>query len=128
MTHKDLIRLILLWGALAGSAQALPLTASERAQTFATCAGRFAAEETYWGRTAPGDRDSVTFDALVEAVLPEAIAVGMPRAVASNAKFHAWRTHAYLHNNARFSPDAGRKARAQNRLAREIADCTALIR
>ncbi|OAN73647.1 hypothetical protein A8B82_19225 [Sulfitobacter sp. EhC04] len=113
--------------ALTGTAQALPTSPSERAMLFAACAGRFAAQETFWGQQPPADRDSDTFDTLTEAVLPAAIDYGMPPAVAQNAKFNAWRDHAYLRNDAEFSPDDGRRNRARDRLARELAECSDLI-
>lgn len=114
--------------ALTGAAGALPVSPSERATIFATCAGRFAAEETFWGSPPPETRDSVTFDALTDAILPAAIDHGMPPAVVQNAKFQAWRVHAYLRNDAEFSPDAGRRTRARDRLGQELAECSDLIR
>ncbi|QFT60344.1 hypothetical protein FIU94_16060 [Sulfitobacter sp. THAF37] len=111
-----------------GAAVALPVSPSERATLFAICAGRLSAVETYWGRQPAGARDSATFDTLMEAALPAAIEDGMPLSVAQNAKFHAWRSHAFLRNDAEFSPDQGRRARAHDRLARELRECSDLIR
>ncbi len=128
MISSCAIRIALACLALSGPAQALPTSPSERATLFAACAGRFAAQETFWGRQPDEDRDSDTFDALTEAVMPAAIDYGMPPAVARNAKFHAWRDHAYLRNDAEFSPDQGRRSRARDRLAQELTECSDLIR
>lgn len=127
MTCRRVIRLALLVVACGTSVAATPVSPSERANTFATCAGRHAAAETYWGRVAEGNTQSSTFDALTDAVLPSAVAYGMPASHAADAKFRAWLDHAYLRNDAEFAVDPGRRARARARLDRDLAECSALI-
>lgn len=128
MNRAYLIRITAALFVTAGAAQALPVSPSDRATLFAACAGRLSAQETFWGRSAPGPTDSAIFDTLTEAALPAAVAYGMPPSVAHNAKFHAWRNHAYLRNDAEFSPDAGRRDRARERLSLELRECDDLIR
>jgi hypothetical protein len=111
----------------ASGVHALPFSPSERAETFAICAGRYAAQETYWAAQQPASEERKLFEALLEAVMPAAIEYGMPESHAANAMFHAWKTHAYLRNDANFAVDARRKSGAAARLARDMADCRELI-
>lgn len=106
---------------------ALPHSPSQRAEAFATCAGRYAAQDTYWAQQKDSSVERATFDALLDAILPAAVDFGMPESHAANAKFQAWKTHAYLRNDANFAVDALRRNKAAARLARDLADCAALI-
>ena len=115
----------LLLAALGTQVAAFPLSPSQRAEAFATCAGRYAAYAVH-----SSDRlntDKRLFDDLLEAVMPAAVAYGMPRSHVASMKFQAWLDHSSLHNDASYATDPGRKARAAARLARDMAECDALV-
>lgn len=116
-----------LLGTLGSAAFALPSSPSQQAEAFAVCAGRYAAQATQSTQHTTPQAHQDVFEDLLDAVLPAAEAYGMPKSHASNAKFRAWRDHAFLHNDANFAVDPGRKARAADRLARDISECDALV-
>ena len=111
----------------ASAAFALPASPSQQAEAFAICAGRYAAQATQSTQHTKARADKYVFEDLLAAVLPAAEAYGMPKSHVSNAKFQAWRDHAFLHNDANYAVDPGRKARAAARLARDMAECDALV-
>ncbi|WP_299874535.1 hypothetical protein [uncultured Sulfitobacter sp.] len=113
--------------AAASSASALPSSPSQQAEAFAICAGRYAAQASQSTEFTQPRANRAIFEDLLDAVLPAAEAYGMPKTHAANAKFQAWRDHAYLHNDANFATDPGRQARAAARLARDISECDALV-
>lgn len=113
--------------AAASGASALPSSPSQQAEAFAICAGRYAAQASQSTKFTHPRADRAIFEDLLNAVLPAAEAYGMPKSHAANAKFQAWRDHAYLHNDANFAVDPGRQARAADRLARDISECDDLV-
>lgn len=115
----------LISAALSASAQYL--SPSQQALAFATCAGRFLAEESRWGKPMPADSATQMFDSLLDATLPDAVDYGMPPQVAIRTRVQAWRVHAYLRNDARTAEDAVRSARAAAQLERDLESCKALV-
>jgi cytochrome c556 len=111
---------------------AMPMSPSQRAQTFAQCSGRLAALAMYQDVISderPVDVRVVQndFDALLEATLPAAIDFGMPESVAAQAKFDAWTAQSDLINTARFSQDDLRATTAKRASDGFIASCLDLV-
>lgn len=117
---------------IATSAAAFPVSPAERAQAFATCAGRYSAlvehqrlfdgvlsEQTVERRN--------TFVLLLESVLPHALEYGLPDTQAMAWRVEAKAQHQRLLSNAVFGivPERARPARAaaEDHLAR----CDALL-
>ncbi|ALG89846.1 MULTISPECIES: hypothetical protein [Actibacterium] len=134
MTHPALntLRGVALLILTAPAALALPGSPSQRAEFFATCAGRLAALETRQRATQSPDVGKTEalradFDLLLEATLPDAVDYGMPPAQATQWRSLGWGEIATLLADADYSFDAGRAARARQMIDRRILDCNALI-
>ncbi len=125
-----MIRTFLVTAALstvAISVHAQYLSPSQRALAFATCAGRYAAEDSQWDlETAPSPEREL-FESLLEATLPDAIDYGMPASEARSAKMNAWRAHSYLRNDSDYALDSSRRDRAAAQRARNLETCKALV-
>lgn len=67
------------------------------------------------------------FDLMLDAILPAAIAYGMPERQAANWKFDAWRSHAAILNDANYSLDERRAKSARAASERMIEECRRLI-
>jgi len=122
--------LLLALGTTSGFA--LPVSPSERARSFATCAGYMGALAVRQRRSDPQAASETeamraTFEALLEAVMPDAMRSGMPRAVALNWRFRAWLENTEILDEVAYSTDAGRAARARDVAADRYATCRALI-
>ncbi len=117
---------------LAQSAVALPHSPSERAKLFATCSGYLGALAVLQRNIDPKEARKTeemrnTFDALLDAVLPDATAHGMPREVAWNWRFNAWIDQSEILNDVSYSVDTGRATRAQSVADHRYAICREVI-
>lgn len=113
-------------------AAALPASPSERAEVFARCVGDLGALATFRRNHTGGDHKSPlrlknTFDTLLEAVLPDALAYGLPQLQPERIRFQAWASHQTLLNDITYSTDTRRKDRARKASEARIADCTKLL-
>ncbi|MEM7471388.1 MAG: hypothetical protein AAF340_08550 [Pseudomonadota bacterium] len=111
---------------------AIPISPSERAQAFAQCAGRYSAMANHITHASAETFETVRsrlaiFDMMLEAVLPAAVAYGMPEKQAANWKFDAWRNHAAILNDANYSFDTRRAENARAASEKMIAECRSLI-
>jgi len=128
--------LLLGWACLAlvaGSfAQALPYSPSERAKLFATCSGYLGALATSQQSIDPEEARKTeamqdTFEVLLEAVLPDAAAYGMPVHVAHNARFDAWMHNAEMLNASASHSNSSQAARALAVVEQRARACRDLI-
>ncbi|MGC9370741.1 MAG: hypothetical protein ACP5DX_14475 [Paracoccaceae bacterium] len=117
---------------MASATLALPGTPWKRAELFATCSGRLAAMAAHQqamdqpGWTATLDRRD-SFDLMLEATLPEAIAHGVPRDEAKRWRAHGWTEIAVLLADSSYSFDEGRARRARAALQARIGDCQSVL-
>ncbi len=129
---KTLIFCALLSAPAATFATALPFSPSERAYMFANCAGRLAALEEHQ-RMFDGPASEQTqkvvhqFEALIEAVMPDAIAYGMPGRQVWSWRINAKQAQSALLQRATFSQDARMITRAKAAAEDHIATCRALV-
>ncbi len=106
--------------------------AVEQVRLFATCAGRLSAsiEHVWLIGQGDGSRDAAhrrSFDALIEAVLPDAEAAGLSGKQVWHLRIVAKAAQARLLQTAAFHTDQ-RRARAAGRLAiRQMSTCEALL-
>lgn len=110
----------------------LPASPSQRLQLFETCAGRLSAliEHQWLVDTASADRTAALrseFDRLIEAVLPDALAWGMPPAMAMHWRITAKAQQADLLLLAAFGPDRARADRTRQVAEARIAECSGLL-
>lgn len=111
---------------------ALPLTASERALSFAACAGRYSAEvEHDWlldpadSRVTEARRDG--FLALLDAVVPDAVEDGMPPHLPMATRIEEKAAHTALLHRAAFHLDPLAADTARAAAERRIAACGAWL-
>jgi hypothetical protein len=111
-------------------AGAFPLSPTERARVFADCAGIAAAVmEHGWlfGTGEDAARQRELFLALLEAVLPDALARGLPGTQALAWRIEAKAAQKDLLATAAFHPAPERAAPAGRAAAARAAACTALL-
>ena len=113
-------------------AVALPHSPSERAKLFATCAGHLGALAVQQRTAAPVKAPETeamrqTFEMLLDAVMPDAVAHGMPESTAYNWRFNAWLDNADILNEVAFSFDETRAQRAQQLVDARLATCRDLL-
>ncbi|MEO0991453.1 MAG: hypothetical protein AAFX00_10940 [Pseudomonadota bacterium] len=106
---------LILFAAL--PALALPVSPSERALLFADCTGRLSALEAHQWMTNGIEsertgRQRNAFADLLDAVLPDAVAHGMPAHMALSRRIHAKAAHAALLNASKFAGDPDRRTTA----------------
>lgn len=123
---------ILLGLMLANSATALPFSPSQRAELFANCAGRLAALEEHQrmfdGSASERTRQIVNrFEALLEAVMPDAIDYGMPGRQVWSWRVNAKQAQSLLLSRATFSQDHRLLQRSKQASERYIAECESLV-
>lgn len=116
----------------ATTALALPGTPWKRAEVFATCSGRMAAlatrQQALQDPGYPATQTSrETFDLLLDATLPSAIAHGVPEGQALRWHSVGWSEVAVLLADADYSFDSLRAEKARQALDLRIQDCNALI-
>ena len=110
------------------AATALPQSPSERVQLFASCAGRFSALADHH-RLFDGAASEVaefkkaSFEALLEATLPDAIAWGMPGRMAFDWRMTAKMAQATLLHRSTFTQDAYIKVRSRETAAAYLQFC-----
>jgi hypothetical protein len=114
------------------SAAPLPARAFERAELFANCAGRYAALATHQrglvdGRPDEADRLTESFDGLLEAILPDALAEGVPDGQARRWRSDGWVEIAVLLRDMQYSTDQRRADAAGRRLLQQIASCRMIL-
>lgn len=130
--HLIVTSLALLTTSLTTASLALPFSPSERAQLFANCAGRLAALEEHQ-RMFDGQASEKTqvvmsqFEALIDAIRPDAIAYGMPGRQIWSWRINAKHAQSALLQRATFSPDARMVERAQTASDQYIAECEQLV-
>ncbi len=113
-------------------ATALPPFAHQRAELFATCAGRLAAlaaHERARGLDAAQDHSSMSgdFDFLLETTLPDALDEGVPATQPRGWWSSGWTEIAYLLAEEAYSLDQGRADRARAAREDRIGQCQDVI-
>lgn len=114
------------------AASALPGSPSQRAELFATCAGRLAAMATRQRADRHPDleqteRFSADFDMMLEAVMPAALDHGMPPQQVVTWRSGGWVEVAHLLADRHYSGDQSRIERATQRLSEQLSHCRDLI-
>ncbi|WP_141246537.1 hypothetical protein [Actibacterium ureilyticum] len=114
------------------AASALPGSPQQRAEMFATCAGRLQAMATRQRADRDPDanqteRFSADFLMLLEATLPAAIADGLTPQQAVTWRSSGWVEVAYLLADRYYSHDPTRIDRATQRLSERLSHCRDLI-
>ena len=117
---------------LAGAAQALPQSPSERAQLFATCAGRFSAlaehQRLFDGAASEvADAERETFEMLLDAVMPDARDWGMPGELALQWRLTAKMAQAELLHRSVFQTDAYVKTQSRRAADRLFDECRSRV-
>ena len=117
---------------LAQGAQAVPASPSERAHLFATCTGRLSAlEEHQWlfdgAASEATRRQKDALAALLDAVLPDAEAAGLPRHQPLAWRVAAKAAQAALLQDAAFATDPLRRDPSRRAADDHVADCLRLI-
>ncbi len=113
-------------------ATALPVSPSERAMAFAQCTGRYSAEAAH-ARLFDGaiseqaELRRATFEALLSAVLPDAVDYGMPEELPMSWRVTAKANHARLLSTSVFNMAPERADRARDAATQYIAACDALL-
>jgi hypothetical protein len=122
-----------------GFSQAVPLWAgtvpsspSARLQIFETCAGRLSAEIAHRWLVDPASADPIAemrdeFDAVIEAVLPDALAWGLPPALPMHWRVSAKAMQGSLLATATFSLDPAQAARARHIATAHLAACNGIV-
>jgi hypothetical protein len=110
----------------------VPQSPSARLELFQTCAGRLSALIAHQWLVDPAASEATEatrdqFDALIDAVMPDAIAWGMPRQMALHWRIAAKAAQADLLATATFSLDPVRAARARRAADARLADCDGLL-
>lgn len=110
----------------------IPRSPSARLELFETCAGRLSALIAHQWLIDPAASDATAalrdeFDALIEAVLPDALAWGVPRHMAMHWRVSAKAAQADLLAAAAFSLDPVRAARARRAADARLGDCHGLL-
>jgi hypothetical protein len=112
----------------AGPGGTFPLTASERALAFAACAGRYSAEVEHRWLLAPTEsaepearRDA--FVALLDAVMDDALARGLPPHMAMATRIEEKAVQAALLQRAAFHPEPVVSEISRIAAARRLAAC-----
>lgn len=121
-----------LFAASAAAAPALPPTAFQRAEVFATCAGRLSALATFQRATQTGSHSATetlrdNFDMLLEATLPAAMDQGVPVGEETKWQARGWAEVAGLLSAQQDRGNPTRVDHANDGLNRVIEDCRALI-
>jgi hypothetical protein len=120
---------------LAGSpafAGGVPLSPSQRLEVFATCAGRLSALVEHQWLVDPAASDATAaqrdgFGDLVDAVLPDALAWGVPQPMAMHWRVSPKAAQRELLTLASFGTDPGRAARARELAAARLAECDGVL-
>jgi hypothetical protein len=110
----------------------IPASPSARLQIFETCAGRLSAEIAHRWLIDPASADGVAemrddFDAVIEAVLPDALAWGLPAAMPMHWRVSAKATHGALLSTATFGLDPAQAARARKIATAHLAACNGIL-
>ena len=113
-------------------ASPLPARAFERAEVFASCAGRFAALSTHQRAQQEADADtsralSDAFSQMLEAVLPHALAQGVPMGQETRWRSAGWSEVAALLREKHPSIDQRRSDAAGRQLLRKMTSCRQLV-
>ena len=116
----------------ATAAGALPHSPSERANLFASCAGRLLALEEHQRLTdGPASEETARlrgiFLDLLDAVLPDAQAYGMPKGYEMQWRVMARAEQRSLLSRAAYASDVSARAPAQTAADRHVAVCKAVI-
>lgn len=132
MSAINLIRTLILgligFGPIMSSAQPWPISPAERAQVFATCAGRLSALADHQRTVGEAVSDVLitrqdSFEALLTAVLPDAVDYGLPQGQALNWQLHAKLAQSRLLMRADFYGDATIKAKAREAADAFLQEC-----
>lgn len=116
----------------ASAATALPGTAFERAEVFATCEGRLSALATNQRALKNPDQRQTEqvradFDLMLDATLPAAWAQGVPPTQHVQWRSSGWSEIAALLADTYYSVDAGRVRRAEDAISQRIDACQSLL-
>lgn len=131
-TTQALILGLLMTGAHESIAQGWPTSPAQRAQVFAVCAGRLSAladHQRYLDANAAdrAETQRLAFDALLQAVMPDALDYGMPGAQALNWRMHAKLAQSSLLMRADFNSDDQVKARARAAAEAFLNECDGFV-
>lgn len=112
----------------AGAVWALPQSPSQRAQLFATCAGRYSAlvehQRLFDGVASEQAEDQKKiFETLLEAVMPHALAWGMPGHMALDWRLTAKHAQAQLLQKGAFQTDDDIARRSRHVATALLSDC-----
>ncbi|MGV6849571.1 MAG: hypothetical protein ACWA5A_14450 [Marinibacterium sp.] len=112
----------------AGAAAALPRSPSQRAQLFATCAGRYSAlaehQRMFDGAASEtADAQRAAFEALLDAVLPDARDWGMPGEMALQWRLAAKLAQAELLQRSTFQSDSSIAETSRHAADRLFGEC-----
>jgi hypothetical protein len=125
------LRTLVLCAMAATPAAAFPVSPTERARVFAACAGIASAEVEHGWLTgadaSAAERRRDLFLALLDAVLPDAQAGGLPEAQAMAWRIEAKAVQKDLLATASFHPAAERVRPAARAAEARAADCAALL-
>lgn len=130
--YKALALLAFLFLPAMSQAAGVPVSPSERAQVFATCHGRLAAEMDH--QRLMGDHPSQqiehrhsAFKQLYQAVLPDALEYGLPGALAVTWFNTAKRKQAWLLMRADFNGDTDIKQKSRDAARALLSECDSLL-
>ncbi len=117
---------------LATPALPLPARAFERAEFFATCAGRLDAISAHANARPIEESTEISeiaaeFSLLLDAVLPDALDEGVPKRAARRWRTGGWVEIAHLLQEINYSFDAGRAARAAEALQARVQTCLTAV-
>ncbi len=127
---KTFLTVILLFAA--GALQALPRSPSERAQLFATCAGRFSAlaehQRMFDGPASEvADARRKQFEVLLDAVMPDARDWGMPGEMVWTWRLTAKMAQAQLLQRSTFQSDDFVAAQSRHAADRLFDECRSRV-
>lgn len=117
---------------LSAGATTLPQSPSQQAQMFATCIGRLVALEEHL-RHSDLNAASKTlatrkhFEALLDAVMPDALSYGMPEHVMWDRRVSAQQAHSLLLTRADYAADGRTMARAKQASVSFIEECQEVV-
>lgn len=128
---RTLLAVLLLAGGSAG-AGTLPTSPSQQLQTFATCAGRLSATIEHLWLVDPAASDGPLklrrgFDDLIDAVLPDALAFGVPAELPMHWRVSAKAAQRELLTLSTFGTDSAQGEKARGLAAARLAECTGLL-